>query len=34
MNKLYFIQNPDLFQGEEYLNNNKNYFEGWYSNKK
>ena len=30
MNKLYFIKNPEVFQGEKYLNNNKNYFEGWY----
>ena len=30
MNKLYLIKNPDLFQGEKYLNTNKNYFEGWY----
>ena len=30
MNKLFLMRNPDLFQGEEYLNTNKNYFEGWY----
>ena len=24
------MQNPELFQGEKYLNTNKNYFEGWY----
>ena len=30
MNKLYFIKNPEIFQGEKYLNKNKNYFEGWY----
>lgn len=30
MNKLYLIKNPELFQGEKYLNTNKNYFEGWY----
>lgn len=24
------MKNPDLFQGEKYLNTNKNYFEGWY----
>ena len=24
------MQHPDLFQGEKYLNKNKNYFEGWY----
>lgn len=30
MNKLFLMKNPDLFQGEKYLNKNKNYFEGWY----
>lgn len=30
MKKLFLIKNPDLFQGENYLNTNKNYFEGWY----
>ena len=30
MNKMFLIKNPDLFQGEEYLNTKKNYFEGWY----
>lgn len=30
MKKLFLIKNPDLFQGEKYLNKNKNYFEGWY----
>lgn len=30
MNKLSFIKKPELFQGEKYLNTNKNYFEGWY----
>lgn len=30
MNKLFLMKNPDLFQGEKYLNTNKNYFEGWY----
>ncbi len=30
MNKLFLIKNPDLFQGEKYLNINKSYFEGWY----
>ena len=30
MNRLFLIKNPDLFQGEKYLNTNKNYFEGWY----
>lgn len=30
MKRLYLIENPDLFQGEKYLKQNKNYFEGWY----
>ena len=30
MKKLCLIKNPCLFQGEDYLNSNKNYFEGWY----
>ena len=30
MNKLFLMRNPDLFQGEKYLNRNINYFEGWY----
>lgn len=30
MNKLFLIRNPELFQGEKYINTNKNYFEGWY----
>lgn len=30
MNKLLLMKNPELFQGEKYLNNKKNYFEGWY----
>ena len=30
MNKLFLIQKPEVFQGEKYLNINKNYFEGWY----
>lgn len=30
MNRLFLMKNPDLFQGEKYLNKNKNYFEGWY----
>lgn len=30
MKKLFFIKNPELFQGEKYINTNKNYFEGWY----
>lgn len=38
MNKLHLMKSPELFQGEKYLNTNKNYFEGWYfkniSNKK
>ena len=29
MNRL-LIKNAELFQGEKYLNKNKNYFEGWY----
>lgn len=29
MNML-LIKNPELFQGEKYLNKKKNYFEGWY----
>ena len=24
------MRNPEIFQGEKYLNTNKNYFEGWY----
>lgn len=24
------MKNPELFQGEQYINTNKNYFEGWY----
>lgn len=24
------MKNPDVFQGEKYLNKTKNYFEGWY----
>lgn len=30
MNNIYLIKNPEVFQGEKYLNKNKNYFEGWY----
>ena len=30
MKKLYLIRNPLLFQGECYLDSDKNYFEGWY----
>ena len=30
MNKLSLIKNPEIFQGEKYLNTNKKYFEGWY----
>ena len=30
MNKLFLLKNPDLFQGEKYLNTNRNCFEGWY----
>lgn len=30
MNKLFFMRNPELFQGEKYLNTNNQYFEGWY----
>ncbi len=30
MNKLYLMRNPEVFQGEKYLENSKNYFEGWY----
>lgn len=30
MNKLSFMKNPELFQGEKYLNKNNRYFEGWY----
>ena len=24
------MRNPELFQGEKYINKNKSYFEGWY----
>lgn len=30
MNKLFYIKNPELFQGRKYLNKKENYFEGWY----
>lgn len=30
MKKLNLIKKPAVFQGEDYLNNQKNYFEGWY----
>ena len=30
MKRLYLMRRPPLFQGEKYLNKNKNYFEGWY----
>lgn len=30
MNNLFLIKNPQIFQGEKYLDANKNYFEGWY----
>ena len=30
MNRLFFIKNPDLFQGEKNLNKKSEYFEGWY----
>ena len=30
MKKLFLIKNPELFQGERYINTNRNYFEGWY----
>lgn len=30
MNKFYLMRNPEVFQGEKYLENSKNYFEGWY----
>ena len=30
MKRLKLIKNPDLFQGENYLNKNGQYFEGWY----
>ena len=30
MKKLFLMKNPELFQGEKYLQDSKNYFEGWY----
>lgn len=30
MNKLLLMKNVELFQGENYLNKKRNYFEGWY----
>ena len=30
MKKLFLMRNPELFQGEKYLNTSKSYFEGWY----
>lgn len=30
MKSLSFIKHPELFQGEKYLNQSLNYFEGWY----
>lgn len=30
MKKIFLMKNPELFQGEKYINTNKNYFEGWY----
>ena len=30
MRKKVFIKNPEIFQGEKFLNTSKNYFEGWY----
>ena len=30
MNKLFLMKNPELFQGEKHLKENKDYFEGWY----
>ena len=30
MKKLFLIKNPDVFQGENYIKTNNNYFEGWY----
>lgn len=30
MNKLFLMKNPELFQGEKYINTKRNYFEGWY----
>lgn len=30
MKKLFLMRNPELFQGEKYLKEDKDYFEGWY----
>lgn len=30
MSNFYLTKKPELFQGEEYLNTDKSYFEGWY----
>ena len=30
MKKIFLIKNPESFQGEKYLRENKDYFEGWY----
>ena len=30
MKKLFLMRNPELFQGEKCLKENKEYFEGWY----
>lgn len=30
MKKLFLIKHPEVFQGENYINTDKNYFEGWY----
>jgi len=30
MKRLFLMKNPDLFQGEKQLTENKDYFEGWY----
>lgn len=30
MTKFFLMKNPELFQGEKYLDKTKNYFEGWY----
>ncbi len=30
MNRLFLIENPEIFQGKKYLDKEKKYFEGWY----
>lgn len=30
MSNLFLIKNPEIFQGEKFIDTNKNYFEGWY----